>query len=65
MAKMTMKAFEKSAMDKKMDKAGAKKAGVSMKKWEGSKADNAADKKAMSKLNSGKSKAFRKGGKVC
>jgi hypothetical protein len=30
MAKMTMKAFEKTSMDKKMDKTGAKKAGMSM-----------------------------------
>lgn len=54
MAKMTMKAFEKTAMDKKMDKSGAKKAGVPMKKWEGSKADDKADKKAMAKMNKGK-----------
>lgn len=52
--KMTMKAFERSAMDKKADKAGAKKAGVSMKKWEGSKADMAADKKMMAKMKKAK-----------
>ncbi len=50
MAKMPafmMAKFEKSAMDKKSDKAGAKKAGVSKAKYEGSKADKAADKKMM------------------
>lgn len=41
--------YEKSAADKKADRAGAKKAGVSLKKWEGSKADKAADRKAMRK----------------
>lgn len=56
MAKMTMKAFEKTAMDKKMDKAGAKKSGMSMKKWEGSPADDKADKKAIAKMNKGKGK---------
>lgn len=51
---MTMKAFERSAADKRMDKAGAKKAGVSVKKWEGSKADEKADKAALKKMNKGK-----------
>ena len=51
MTKTTMKAFEKSKTDKKMDKAGAKKAGVSVKKWEGSKADRKADKSALAKIN--------------
>lgn len=50
MKKTTAAKFEKSAKDKAMDKAGAKKAGVSLKKWEGSKADKAADKKVMAKM---------------
>ncbi len=47
---MTMKKFEASKADKKMDKAGAKKAGVSAKAWEGSKMDKKADKTAMKKM---------------
>lgn len=47
--KPSMKAYERSAADKKADKAGAKKAGVSLKKWEGSKADMVADRKKKSK----------------
>ena len=54
MAKMTMKRFEKTAADKKLDKAGAKKAGVSIKKWEGSAADKKADKAAVKKMNARK-----------
>jgi hypothetical protein len=54
MAKMTMKAWEKTAADKKMDKAGAKKAGMSMKKWENSKADKKADVAAVRKMNARK-----------
>lgn len=42
--KMTMKQYEKSAMDKKMDKLG--KHGK-----EGSKKDKAMDKKAVKKIN--------------
>lgn len=45
-SKMTAAKFEKSAKDKKMDKAGAKKAGTTLKAWEGSKADRKADRKA-------------------
>lgn len=45
----TMAAYERSAADKRADKAGAKKAGVSMKQWEGSAADKRADAKAMKK----------------
>ena len=37
--KMTPKAFEKTAKDRKMDKAGAKKLGISVKKYENSPAD--------------------------
>lgn len=50
MAKMPafmMAKFEKSAKDKKSDKAGAKKAGMPVSKYEGSKADKAKDKKMM------------------
>lgn len=42
-----MSRWEDSPADKKVDKAGAKKAGVSMKKFDGSKADMKADKAAM------------------
>lgn len=42
-------AYERSAADRKADKAGAKKAGVSQKKWEGSAADRKADAKAKRK----------------
>lgn len=52
MKKMTHAQFERSAMDKRMDKAGAKKAGVSMKKWEGSAADKKADMRAMKGVRS-------------
>jgi hypothetical protein len=46
MAKMTPKQFERSAIDKRMDsRKGAPK--------EGSKADRAADKKALDKVNKG------------
>lgn len=52
MAKKTsMKAYERSAADRKADKAGARKAGVSVKAWEGSRADRAADRKALRKIN--------------
>ena len=46
MAKMTMKQFEKSATDKKLDKKNGYK--------EGSKKDMAADKAALAKMNKGK-----------
>jgi hypothetical protein len=54
MAKMTLKRFEKTATDKKMDRAGAKKAGVSIKKWENSKADKKADAAAVKRMNARK-----------
>lgn len=54
MAKMTMKRFEKTAADKKMDRAGAKKAGMSVKKWENSAADKKADAAAVKKMNARK-----------
>lgn len=47
MAKLTMKAFEKSAQDKRADAAG--KHGK-----EGSAKDRAADKKAVAKINAKK-----------
>lgn len=43
------KGYEVSKADKAADKKGAKKAGVSMKKWEGSKADERMDRAAMKK----------------
>lgn len=52
--KMTMKKFEKTAKDKAMDKAGAKKAGTSVKKYEGSKTDRKEYKAAISRMNKGK-----------
>ncbi|MBU6231618.1 hypothetical protein KGP36_03025 [Patescibacteria group bacterium] len=54
MAKMTPAKFEKTKQDKKMDKAGAKKAGVSVAKWEKSAADKKADTAAIKKINKGK-----------
>lgn len=44
------KNWEKSAEDKRMDKAGAKKAGVPVAKWEDSAADRKADIKAAMKV---------------
>ena len=49
--KMTMAKYERTAADKKADKAGAKKAGMSVKAWERSKADAKADRAAVSKIN--------------
>ncbi len=51
MKKMTPAQFERTAKDKKMDKAGAKKAGVSIKTWERSAADKKADAKALKQMN--------------
>jgi len=51
MAKMTMKQWEKSPMDKKMDKKLAAK-GIK----EGSKKDTAMDKKALKAYNAKKAK---------
>jgi hypothetical protein len=56
MAKMTAKKFEKTAEDRRMDRAGAKKDGVSVKKWENSAADRKADKAAVARLNKGRGK---------
>ena len=54
--KMTAAKFEKTAKDKAMNKAGAKKAGMSVKVWEGSKADEKADRAAIKKMNAKKAK---------
>ncbi len=40
---------EGSAADMRQDRAGAKKAGMSLKKYEGSAADRAADRKRVGK----------------
>jgi len=45
-----MARYEASKADMKADKAGAKKAGMSVKKWEGSKADDKKDKMARKKM---------------
>ena len=42
--------FEKSSVDKKMDKREAGKRGIPLKKWEGSPADERMDKAAMRKF---------------
>lgn len=51
---MTPAQFERSAQDKRMDAAGAKKAGESVRKYEGSAADKKADAKALAARNKGK-----------
>jgi len=48
------KSFEGSKKDMALDKKGAKKAGMSMKKWEGSAADEKMDK----------SLGFKRGGMI-
>jgi hypothetical protein len=45
MAKRPAMDWEKTKADKRADKSGAKKAGKSMKAYEGSKADMKADKR--------------------
>lgn len=45
------KRFEGSATDKREDRKGAKKAGMSMKAWEKSTADKRADKAGQRKLD--------------
>lgn len=55
--KMTMAAFERSATDKRMDRAGAKKAGKTLKQYEGSAADRKADRQALAKINGSGTKA--------
>lgn len=44
---MAKGSYERSAADRAADRKGAKKAGVSLKKWEGSAADKRLDAKAM------------------
>lgn len=56
MARMTMDRYERSAADKKEDKAGAKKRGQSLKQYEGSASDRRADKTAVKKANAKKGK---------
>jgi hypothetical protein len=46
--------YEKSAADRKADRAGARKAGTSVKKYEGSPADMKADAAAMRKMRRGR-----------
>lgn len=43
--------YEGSPQDRVKDRKGAKKAGVSMRVWEGSKADKRADAAGQKKLN--------------
>lgn len=51
-----MAKYEGSAADRAKDKAGAKKAGVSMKAWEKSGADKKADAAGQRKLDAKKRK---------
>jgi len=46
--------YENSKADKMADKKNAKKAGMSVKKWEGSKGDEKADAKLKAKMKKGK-----------
>lgn len=48
---MTMKAYENTKQDKASDKKEAKKHGMSVSKWEKSKADEKKDKAAVKKMN--------------
>lgn len=48
---MTLKKWESTAKDKKNDKTGAKKAGVSVAKYEKSSADARQDKAEVAKAN--------------
>lgn len=48
---MTAKKYETTKQDKAADRRGAKKAGVSVAKWEKSAADKKSDKKAISAIN--------------
>jgi hypothetical protein len=47
---MKKSSYEKSSADKSKDKREAGKRGMSMKKWEGSPADNRMDRAAMKKM---------------
>jgi len=59
MKKMTRAAYERTPIDKEEDRKGAKKAGVSLKKWEGSKADRKSDTKEMKRINVAKRKVSK------
>ena len=48
--------FESSKEDKAADRRNAKKAGMSVKKWEGSKADEKADRALKAKMMKRKKK---------
>lgn len=48
---MTMAQYEKTATDKRNDKAGAKKMGVSVAKYERTKADAKQDRAELKKIN--------------
>ena len=50
MAKMGMSRYEDSPTDKRMDRAGAKKAGVTLAEWEGSPADERMDRMGQAKM---------------
>lgn len=50
---MTMKEWEGSDADEKMDRAAASKRGMSMKDYEDSPADKAADKRAVASHKAG------------
>jgi hypothetical protein len=47
---MSRKSWEKTPIDKEMDKKAAKKAGMPVSKYEGSKADRKSDAREMKKL---------------
>lgn len=51
--------YEGSPLDRRKDKAGAKKAGMSMRAWEKSDADKKADAKGQKALNAKKRKKAR------
>ena len=48
---MARRSFEDSAKDKKEDRAGAKKAGMSAKAWEKSPKDKAMDRKGQAEMD--------------
>lgn len=52
--KMMMSDYEKSNQDKKADRAGAKRSGESVKKYERSSEDAREDRKNLGKINKGR-----------
>ena len=58
-----MAQYEKTNIDKRADKAGAKKAGTTVTVFEKSKVDDKEDKANLAKIN--KARGFNRGGKVC